>query len=168
MLFCRSATRTICGSRQDAREWILKPALPGGSDPGWVEVQGWQPPRTGWLYIIDATTVESRIFLFDPERGEVRGIVRTGQSAEEALKLASRYRENPSYGTAIYLANMTLGALALRDRNKPEAVECLKKASRGACLRRVSVFGRDCVGAALAPGSRPSQARGTASRARLS
>jgi hypothetical protein len=50
-----------------------------------VEVQTWQPPRTGWLYVIDATSGESRIFLFAPELGEVRGTIHTGHNPDVAL-----------------------------------------------------------------------------------
>ena len=49
--------------------------------------------------------------------------------AEDALKLAPKYRAHPQYGTAIYTANMTLGALALRDGDRKRAVEFLRTAS---------------------------------------
>jgi tetratricopeptide (TPR) repeat protein len=52
------------------------------------------------------------------------------KSAEDALKLAPRYRAHPGYGTAIYMANMTLGALALHDKDTKRAVEYLRKASQ--------------------------------------
>jgi hypothetical protein len=50
-----------------------------------VEVQTWQPPRTGWLYVIDATSGESRIFLFAPELGEVRGTLHVGHNLDISL-----------------------------------------------------------------------------------
>jgi hypothetical protein len=50
--------------------------------------------------------------------------------AEDALALAPRYRDHPQYGTAIYLANMTLGTLALRDGDTKKAVLFLRNASR--------------------------------------
>ena len=50
--------------------------------------------------------------------------------AEDALALAPRYRDHPEYGTAIYLANMTLGTLALRDGDTKKAVLFLRNASR--------------------------------------
>jgi hypothetical protein len=50
--------------------------------------------------------------------------------AEDALALAPRYRGHPKYGTAIYLANMTLGTLALRDGDREKAAQFLRKASR--------------------------------------
>jgi hypothetical protein len=49
--------------------------------------------------------------------------------AGDLLTLAPKYRTHPQYGTAIYMANMTLGALALRDGDKTRAVEFLWKAS---------------------------------------
>jgi len=50
--------------------------------------------------------------------------------AEDTLALAPRYRGHPRYGTAIYLANMTLGTLALRDGDTKSAVRFLRHASR--------------------------------------
>jgi beta-lactamase regulating signal transducer with metallopeptidase domain len=50
--------------------------------------------------------------------------------AEDALALAPRYRNHPQYGTAIYLANMTLGTLALRDGDRKNAARFLRNASR--------------------------------------
>jgi beta-lactamase regulating signal transducer with metallopeptidase domain len=50
--------------------------------------------------------------------------------AEDALVLAPKYRNHPQYGTAIYLANMTLGTLALRDGDNGKAVLFLRKAAR--------------------------------------
>jgi beta-lactamase regulating signal transducer with metallopeptidase domain len=49
--------------------------------------------------------------------------------AEDALKLAPSHRSHPSYGRAIYAANMTLGALALEDGNREAALTHLRKAS---------------------------------------
>jgi hypothetical protein len=50
--------------------------------------------------------------------------------AEDALALAPRYRSHPKYGTAIFLANMTLGTLALREGDRKTAVLFLRKAAR--------------------------------------
>jgi hypothetical protein len=50
--------------------------------------------------------------------------------AEDALNLAPRYRNHPQYGTAIYMANMTLGTLALREGDRKTAAVFLRKASR--------------------------------------
>jgi beta-lactamase regulating signal transducer with metallopeptidase domain len=50
--------------------------------------------------------------------------------AEDALALAPRYRNHPQFGTAVYLANMTLGTLALRDGDTKKAVFFLRNASR--------------------------------------
>jgi hypothetical protein len=50
--------------------------------------------------------------------------------AEDALALASRYSTHPKYGTAIYMANMTLGAVSLGDGDRKKAVQYLRKASR--------------------------------------
>lgn len=69
----------------------------GGTEPDRVEVQSWQPARAGWLYVVDATTAESRIFLFDPERSEVAGIIRTGHNPDIAVS---------PQGDRIYLASV--------------------------------------------------------------
>jgi hypothetical protein len=50
--------------------------------------------------------------------------------AEDALVLAPKYHNHPQYGTAIYLANMTLGTLALRDGEREKAARYLRQASR--------------------------------------
>jgi hypothetical protein len=50
--------------------------------------------------------------------------------AEDALALAPKYRSHPQYGTAVYLANMTLGTLALRDGDREKAAVYLRQASR--------------------------------------
>lgn len=50
--------------------------------------------------------------------------------AEDALVLAPRYRNHPQYGTAIFLANMTLGTLALREGDRITAALFLRKAAR--------------------------------------
>jgi hypothetical protein len=50
--------------------------------------------------------------------------------AEEALRLAPKFRDHPHYGAAIYTANMTLSALALHDGDKTKALAYLQRASR--------------------------------------
>ena len=50
--------------------------------------------------------------------------------AQDALVLAPRYRSHPQYGTAIFLANMTLGTLALREGDSKTAALFLRKAAR--------------------------------------
>jgi DNA-binding beta-propeller fold protein YncE len=72
----------------------------GRSEQERVEVLNWQPPRTGWLYVIDATTAESRIFVFNPERGEVTGTIRTGYNPDIAV---------PLRGDRLYLASEVVG-----------------------------------------------------------
>jgi hypothetical protein len=51
--------------------------------------------------------------------------------AREALQLASKFRNDPNYGTAIYRANMTLGMVAMRvDGDKNTATKHLLEASK--------------------------------------
>jgi hypothetical protein len=64
---------------------ILGASASGRSEPDRVDIQSWQLPQTGWLYVIDATTAKSRIFLFDPERREVAGTIRTGYNPDVAI-----------------------------------------------------------------------------------
>jgi DNA-binding beta-propeller fold protein YncE len=56
-----------------------------GTDPNRVEVLTWQPPPSGWLYVVDATLGESRIFLVDPDTGKTGGIVRAGYNPDIAV-----------------------------------------------------------------------------------
>jgi len=81
---------------------LLVVAATGVSEPDFVEVQSWQPPRTGWLYVIDATHEGSgaRVFLFDAERGEIAGVIRTGYSPDVALS---------ARGDRLYVASALFG-----------------------------------------------------------
>jgi Zn-dependent protease with chaperone function len=51
------------------------------------------------------------------------------KAAEEALRLAPRLRESPDYGTALYEANLVLGAHMLRAGDTQGAVRHLREAS---------------------------------------
>jgi beta-lactamase regulating signal transducer with metallopeptidase domain len=62
--------------------------------------------------------------------------------AQDALALAPRYRDHPQYGTAIYLANMTLGTLALRDGDTKKAVLFLRSASRAPASEELAYSNR--------------------------
>ena len=64
---------------------VLGATVSGQSKTDRVEVQSWQTPQTGWLYVIDATTARSRILLFDPERGGVAGTILTGYNPDIAV-----------------------------------------------------------------------------------
>jgi len=50
--------------------------------------------------------------------------------AEDELSLASKFRKDPDYGTAIFKANIVLGAVALRQGDKKNAVRYMLEASR--------------------------------------
>jgi hypothetical protein len=56
-----------------------------GADPSRVEVLTWQAPQSGWLYIVDATLGESRVFLIDPDTGKIGGIIQAGYSPDIAV-----------------------------------------------------------------------------------
>jgi hypothetical protein len=49
--------------------------------------------------------------------------------ATDALKLAPKFTDDPNFGTAIYTANMTLSALALRDGDRKASVLHLERAA---------------------------------------
>ena len=51
------------------------------------------------------------------------------QAAEEALRLAPKFRESPDYGTVLYEANLAIGAHLLRAGNTQAAVRYLRAAS---------------------------------------
>lgn len=63
----------------------LGASVSGQSEPDSVDVRSWQPPQTGWLYVIDTTSAGSRIFLFDPERRQIAGTIRTGYNPDIAI-----------------------------------------------------------------------------------
>jgi uncharacterized protein (TIGR03435 family) len=74
----------------------------------------------------------------DLERGHAQ------RYAEEALRLAPKFRDNPDYGTAIYTANMTLSALALREGNRRAAIGHLQRASQAPASEQLA-YGDDVV-----------------------
>jgi beta-lactamase regulating signal transducer with metallopeptidase domain len=69
---------------------------------------------------------------------------RAKRYAEQALALAPRFRDDPGYGTAIYTANMTLSAVALRDDDVRTAVARLLAASNAPPTEAL-VYGDDVV-----------------------
>jgi hypothetical protein len=66
------------------------------------------------------------------------------QYAEDALTLAPKYRSHPQYGTAIYTANITLGALALRAGDRAAAVRYLMNASEAPPSEELA-YGGDAI-----------------------
>jgi hypothetical protein len=66
------------------------------------------------------------------------------QGAREALRLAARHRDHLEYGTAVYLANMTLGSLALRDGDRTAAIQYLNEASHAPSSERLA-YGQGLV-----------------------
>jgi beta-lactamase regulating signal transducer with metallopeptidase domain len=64
--------------------------------------------------------------------------------ATDALQLAPRFTDDPNFGTAIYTANMTLSALALRDGNRKASVFYLERASEAPSSEQLA-YGDDVV-----------------------
>jgi uncharacterized protein (TIGR03435 family) len=84
--------------------------------------------------------------LHDPN---LRGRLELGRDqarryAEDALKLAPKFLDDPNYGTTIYTANMTLSALALHDRERKASVAYLERASQAPPSEEL-VYGGDVV-----------------------
>jgi hypothetical protein len=50
--------------------------------------------------------------------------------AEDALRLAPKFRQDPDYGTAVFKANIVLGTVALRLGDKRSAVRYMLEASK--------------------------------------
>jgi beta-lactamase regulating signal transducer with metallopeptidase domain len=82
----------------------------------------------------------------DPNLQDRRDLARQQAEdyARDALHLSPKYRGHPRYGTAIYNANITLGALALRDGDRHTAVEFLRRASEAPSSEEL-VYGDDVV-----------------------
>ena len=64
--------------------------------------------------------------------------------ANDALKLAQKFTDDPAYGTAIYTANMTLSALALRDGDRKASIVYLERASEAPSSEQLA-YGDDVV-----------------------
>jgi hypothetical protein len=64
-----------------------------------------------------------------PEALADQGWVRSRQYANDALALAERHRDSPGFGGVVYRAHVVLGVLALRDGNRPLAVEHMRRAA---------------------------------------
>jgi hypothetical protein len=82
----------------------------------------------------------------DPNLRERRELARAHAKryAEDALKLAAHYRQDPNVGTAIYTANMTLSSVALWEGDKKRAVEYLGRASQAPESEEL-MYGSDVV-----------------------
>jgi len=55
---------------------------------------------------------------------------RARKYAEDELRLAAKFRNDPEYGTAIFRANVTLGTIALREGDRKAAVKYMLEASK--------------------------------------
>jgi beta-lactamase regulating signal transducer with metallopeptidase domain len=64
--------------------------------------------------------------------------------ANDALKLAPKFTDDPAYGTAVYTANMTLSALALRDGDHKASILYLERASEAPSSEQLA-YGDDVV-----------------------
>jgi hypothetical protein len=59
----------------------------------------------------------------DAQTRAEQGFARARQYANDALALAERHRQAPTYGDVVYRAHVALGVLALKDGNRKKAVE---------------------------------------------
>ena len=102
---------------------------PNGSDsrncPIWRRTpSGWSPSSTA----LNDDNLRGRFEL---------GHDQAKRYANEALELAPKFTGNSNYGTAIYSANMTLSALALRDGDRKASVLYLQRASEAPSSERL-------------------------------
>jgi hypothetical protein len=78
------------------------PTQTNASVPSNIEVEKWDKPRSGWLYVLDpkpnAGGPAGRVWLIDPETAKVMGSIRTGDHPDFAL--------SPD-GSRLYIASVT-------------------------------------------------------------
>jgi beta-lactamase regulating signal transducer with metallopeptidase domain len=60
--------------------------------------------------------------------------------AQDLLQLAPKFRDKPNYGVAVYMGNIVLGTLALRDGNKKAAVDYLLAASHAPAAEDLDAY----------------------------
>ena len=82
---------------------ISPPTQTNASVPSNIEVEKWNRPEPGWLYVLDPkadTGAGGRVWLLDPETAKVMGSIRTGDNPDFAL--------SPD-GSRLYVASITEG-----------------------------------------------------------
>jgi hypothetical protein len=81
---------------------VSAPTQTNASVPSNIEVEKWDKPRSGWLYVLDpkpnAGGPGGRVWLIDPETAKVMGSIRTGDNPDFAL--------SPD-GSRLYVASVT-------------------------------------------------------------
>ena len=81
---------------------VSAPTQINASVPSNIEVEKWEKPRSGWLYVLDpkpdAGGPGGRVWLVDPETAKVMGSIRTGDHPDFAL--------SPD-GSRLYVASVT-------------------------------------------------------------
>ena len=60
--------------------------------------------------------------------------------AQDLLRLAPKFRDNPNYGVAVYMGNIVLGTLALREGNGKAAVDYLLAASHAPAAQDLDMY----------------------------
>jgi hypothetical protein len=102
-----------------------------------IEVENWTRPQPGWLYVLDPKPESGwsggRIWLVDPETGEVMGSIRTGDNADFAL--------SPD-GSRLYVASVIEG-----DSSEMAVIDTVE----GVVLKSGTVGGRAVAEGLLPP-----------------
>jgi beta-lactamase regulating signal transducer with metallopeptidase domain len=65
---------------------------------------------------------------------------RSGRYARDLLQMAPRFQGDPNYGVAVYMGNIVLGTLALRDGDRKAAVDYLLTASHAPAAPDLDYF----------------------------
>lgn len=60
--------------------------------------------------------------------------------ARDLLQLAPKFRDDPNYGVAVYMGNIVLGTLALREGNRKAAVDYLLAASHAPAAQDLDMY----------------------------
>jgi beta-lactamase regulating signal transducer with metallopeptidase domain len=60
--------------------------------------------------------------------------------AQDLLRLAPKFRSDPNYGVAVYMGNIVLGTLALREGNRKAAVDYLLAASHAPAAQDLDMY----------------------------
>ncbi len=91
-----------------------------------VQVGRWQKPRSGWLYVLDpeaGSAESSQVLLVDPERGDIKGVIRAGYDPDMGL--------SPD-GTRLYITSGAPGLLSVVDTVNGKVLETVEATDRSA------------------------------------
>jgi hypothetical protein len=113
----------------------ISPGIPKGSSPqaryDMVESQPEAQRLLAMSLLAEAVVVNSEEAAAKHDAAQASASAEIARrAAEEALRLAAKFPNDPDCGTAIYNANMVLGLLALRGRDRKVAIQFMLDASQ--------------------------------------